>query len=727
MRIINVANRLPVTVAKTIRKSSGGLVAALDGVRDRMDMLLVGWPGCPCPKGDRGTALRDSLEKDYGCIPVFLSQRDIKTYYHGFSNRSLWPLLHYMTLYVRHDEVWWESYRRVNELFAETILEAASPGDLIWVHDYHLMLLPALLRARAPEMRVGFFLHTPFPSYEVFRCHPHRAELLRGVLGSDLVGFHTYGYMRHFRSSAMRILGYDAEINQIRQEDRHTQLGVFPIGINAPAFSAEMESRAYARRHTTLAAAHHNRRLILSVERLDYTKGIARRLMAIDRFLDKYPDMRDEVSFLFVAVPSREEVPEYQELRESVESMVGRINGKHATVENTPIHFLHNSIPFTDLCALYALADVALVTPLIDGMNLVAKEYIACQKEEEGVLILSEFAGAANELFDALTVNPFDIDDVADRIREALDMPAVERRRRMQAMRRRVVKFDARRWAGDFIHALEKTDPVTARASVESLMPKMVEAVSAAGRILCFLDYDGTLREFETIPGHATPTREILALVERMNRDPGMEVFIISGRTRTDLGNWLGGKGVGLVAEHGLVWRGPEEVEWQPLVEGLDLSWKEPVMEIFRAYADSTPGVRVEEKPTSIVWHYRRADPEYGLWKAQQLVSEMREIMTNHPVEIGHGQKIVEVGSMHVSKGAALRTLTAKRDYDLLLCVGDDVTDESMFRVEDERMYSIKIGSAPTLATFRLKTPHALRLFMERLLDTRAERTSTGG
>lgn len=721
MRIISVANRLPVTLSKTIRKSSGGLVAALEGVRDRMDMLLVGWPGCPCPKGERGTALRESLEKDYGCLPVFLNSREIKTYYHGFSNRSLWPLLHYMTLYVRHDEAWWESYRRVNELFAEVILEAAAPGDLVWVHDYHLMLVPALLRARAPEMRIGFFLHTPFPSYEVFRCHPHRSELLRGVLGSDLVGFHTYGYMRHFRSSAMRILGYDAEINQIRQEDRHTQLGVFPIGINAPAFAAEMESRSYARRHKILGEVHRNRRLVLSVERLDYTKGIARRLMAIDRFLDKYPEKRDEVSFLFVAVPSREEVPEYQELRETVEAMVGRINGKHATVENTPIHFLHNSIPFTDLCALYALADVALVTPLIDGMNLVAKEYIACQKEEEGVLVLSEFAGAANELFDALTVNPFDIDDVADRIREALDMPAVERRRRMQAMRRRVVAFDARWWAGDFIRALEKTEPATARASVETLMPQMLEAVSGAERILCFLDYDGTLREFETIPDHASPTRAILSLLDRMKRDPGMDVFIISGRTREDLGNWLGGKGVGLVAEHGLVWRGAEDVEWQTLVEGLDLSWKEPVLDIFRAYADSTPGVRVEEKPTSLVWHYRRADPEYGTWKAHQLVSEMREIMTNHPVEIGHGQKIVEVGSIHVSKGAALRMLAAKREYDLLFCVGDDVTDESMFRVEEERMFSIKIGSAPTLAKFRLKTPHALRLFMDRLLEARAK------
>ena len=361
----------------------------------------------------------------------------------------LMALLHYLPNYLRYEPSWWEQCQHVNDIFAKKVLESVHEHDLVWVHDYQLMLLPALPKIAAPNLRVGFFLHTPFPAYEIFRCHPRRRELVAGMLGADLVGFHTFGYLRHFCDSAQRLLGIEGELTHIRSNAHSTALGVYPIGVNAVKFEDTLNSPEFNRRREQFRVAHKGKRLVVSVERMDYTKGILHRLEAIDNFLAGFEAI-NEIRFIFVSVPSREGIEEYQALREEVETRVGRLNGKYATLRNSPIHFVHGSIPFTDLCALYAIADVGIVTPLIDGMNLVAKEFVVCQRENAGVLILSEFAGAAEELFNALLVNPYDARTVAETLSSALALSMEEKRARIDPMRERVMKYDARYWARSF-------------------------------------------------------------------------------------------------------------------------------------------------------------------------------------------------------------------------------------------------------------------------------------
>src|SRR5688572_7944932 len=461
-RLINVSNRLPVTVDESeIRKSSGGLVAALEGVSaNNYALKWIGWPGTDIADEHRRADVTRVLESEHGCTPVFLSADEQSGFYEGFSNSSIWPLLHYMPSKFRYQGEWWDAYAAVNRRFADTVLSMAREGDLLWVHDYQLMLLPALLKRAMPSLKIGFFLHTPFPSYEIFRCHPHRVELIDGLLGADLVGFHTFGYLRHFRSSVLRLLGVESELTRIRREGHTTRMGVYPIGINGRKFEQSLDDPAHADRVARFRRTFDDKRIVLSVERLDYTKGIPHRLDAIDLFLDSHPDARDRTKFIFVSVPSRENVAEYQSLLAEVEGRIGRLNGKYATLLNSPIHFIHGSVEFEDLVALYALADVGVVTPLIDGMNLVAKEYVAAQRDEPGALVLSEFAGAAEELFNALIVNPYDVPAVAGCIAEALEMSPEEKSRRMAPMRERVMTHDARLWARSFIDDLAALDLV---------------------------------------------------------------------------------------------------------------------------------------------------------------------------------------------------------------------------------------------------------------------------
>lgn len=716
--LVNVSNRLPVTVGKTIRQASGGLTAALEGLSsDAFRLKWVGWPGAPVSAAERREEIAHFLMEAYNYVPVYLTRSEVNGHYHGFANSSLWPILHYMPNYMHYEERWWETYLEVNRRFAECILENTDEEAIIWVHDYQLMVLPRLLRRARPRQRIGFFLHTPFPSYEIFRCHPKRVELVEGLLGADLVGFHTYGYLRHFRSTVLRLLGVESHAAAVAHDMGHTHLGVYPIGINAPKFEAELASPRSARARQQIRKNFAGRRIVLSVERLDYTKGIPNRLDAIDRFLSSYPDL-DRLVFIFVSVPSRESVPEYQQLRELVQRQVGEINGRYATMANSPIHFIYNPIKFEELAALYSLADVCLVTPLIDGMNLVAKEYVTCQDEQPGVLVLSEFAGAAEELFNALTVNPYDLGQVAAALQRALDMPEDERRQRMRQMRARVTSFDAQHWAKSFCDDLvqheERADSLDMSAETESVI---LDRFRRERRIAFFLDYDGSLREFESEPHQASPDGEILELVNRIQSVPGVDLYIISGRDASQLEMWFGSFAVTLVAEHGYLFHRPGAQEWETLNASADFSWKPRVLEVLRDYEGETPGSFVEEKGSALVWHYRKSDPEFGSWKAHALAGELYEMLSNLPVEIHHGKKIVEVSSIYVNKGAAMERFMREGQYDLGFCAGDDQTDETMFRLQRDDALSVKIGEGATQARYRARDPRRFRALLRRILD----------
>ncbi|MGD7652215.1 MAG: alpha,alpha-trehalose-phosphate synthase (UDP-forming), partial [Verrucomicrobiales bacterium] len=434
-----VSNRLPVKVEPdgTSKRTTGGLASALEGGAIDHEQVWVGWPGGAVEDFDDLEKVRAGLEQE-GVRPVFLSQDELDGFYEGYSNSTLWPLLHYMVERARFSQSWWQAYQDVNRKFADTILEVAEEGDLVWIHDYQLFLVPMMLRGRKLGLRVGFFLHTPFCTSELFRVLPDRAAILEGVLGADVVGFHTYNYLRHFRSSILRVLGLETETEGMWHEGREVKMGVYPIGHNRTMFEEVMGGPEFPEVLERHRADLDGKRLILNVERLDYTKGIPEKLGAMRRFLELHPEKRNEVMFLLIAVPSRQGVKEYDELTEEVQREVGAINGKFGKVGHSPVQFLHRGFPLADLAALYVLCDVCLVTPLRDGMNLVAKEFVDCQRMEDGlsagVLILSEFAGAATELSQALHVNPYDVDDVATAVNRALEMPEAERRERIEAL-----------------------------------------------------------------------------------------------------------------------------------------------------------------------------------------------------------------------------------------------------------------------------------------------------
>ena len=722
--LINVSNRLPVTVQEDqITKSSGGLVAALEGLpEEQFQTKWIGWPGTAFPEEERRQQIARKLSEEYGCIPVFLSEAESTGFYEGFSNSSIWPLLHYLPNFLRYEPVWWEHYQTVNRTFAEKVLETAHDGDLVWVHDYQLMLVPAMLRAAAPDLKTGFFLHTPFPAYEIFRCHPRRRELVAGMLGANRIGFHAFGYLRHFSSTVQRLLGVESELTRISHEGYTTALGVYPIGINAPKFQVTLDSKEFHQRQEEFRLAHEGKRLVVSVERMDYTKGILHRLEAIDNFLAK--SELNDVRFLFVSVPSREGIEEYQKLVEEVESRVGQLNGKYATLVDSPIHFVHGSIPFVDLCALYALADIALVTPLIDGMNLVAKEFIACQRENAGSLILSEFAGAAEELFNAFLVNPYDSAAVAETLTAVLALPKEERRQRNLPMRKHVLRYDAEHWARSFLDDLMSgaiNDIRTAKSDIKEVHEQVGRTVAAGKRIALFLDYDGTLREIEREPRAARPNAAVEDLLHRLSQQPNLDITILSGRSEEDLVAFLGSYPFRLIAEHGASWRAPDKNEWERLDQNLNYSWKERLLPILRNYEQATPGSAIEEKHSSLVWHYRKADEEFGTWKANQLTEELSALTANHPIKVRHGKKMVEMTAAENNKGAAVaRVLEQNNNYEVIIVAGDDLTDESMFELNVPRMLTIKVGSGPTQARFRVTDPAAFRKLLDDLFSRKA-------
>jgi trehalose 6-phosphate synthase/phosphatase len=457
-RLLIVANRLPVTARRlngSIRldRSAGGLASALRAAQTGSEGWWIGW------LGDLGVSdakeryqIREDLHSMHASA-VALDRADARSFYAQLSNGILWPLFHDRLDRLPLNLDGWEVYERVNERFAETVADMWRPGDMVWVHDYHLMRLPALLRQRIPEARIGFFLHTPFPNPEMFLVLPVRRWLVEGMLGADLIGFHTRRYRGHFCAALRRLLGIEMDADShVRLGGRAIGLGIFPIGVDAEALS-----RRATDRDIIVKALEHRpgrERLILGIDRLDYTKGIPRRLAAIERLLEAHPEWRRNVRFVQVAVPSRGTVKAYRSLRREVEQLVGRINGRFATSTWAPINYLHQSLGQDELIAMYRAADVMLVTPVRDGMNLVAKEFVACRGDESGVLVLSEFAGAAAELTDALIVNPYDIAGVSEAIHRALIMDGAERRQRMRALRTSVFEHDVHWWARQFLQTL---------------------------------------------------------------------------------------------------------------------------------------------------------------------------------------------------------------------------------------------------------------------------------
>jgi len=485
-RLVVVSNRLPVVLKPSgdsweINPGSGGLVTALAPVLGQMGGLWIGWPGTTADETMNEPMREFAREQGYSLHPVPLSQEDIQGYYYGFSNEVLWPLLHGFHSRCTFEQPWyWEKYQEVNRIFAREILEATSEEDYIWVHDYHLMGVAAELKGMRASRRCGFFLHIPFPSPEIFLKMPWRRQILAGMLDFELVGFQTQADCINFLHCLRALCPWvdheeSGNLLRIRCEDRSVNAGCFPISIDFDQFEGLAQSKEVEHRTAKLNLFHPDQQLILGVDRLDYTKGIPQRLMALDKALTLYPELRGRISLLQLLVPSREEVAEYQALKERIERMVGEINGRYTQPGWIPIHYLYRSLDRQELVSFYQASGMALITPLWDGMNLVAKEYCACNHREDGALVLSEFAGAASQLYeDAILVNPYDVNGVAEAIRRGFYMHASERQARMSRLRSTIRTYDIHFWLESFLKAAFEGKALEfPRDGLRSYLPKI--------------------------------------------------------------------------------------------------------------------------------------------------------------------------------------------------------------------------------------------------------------
>ncbi|HEU5303443.1 MAG TPA: bifunctional alpha,alpha-trehalose-phosphate synthase (UDP-forming)/trehalose-phosphatase [Gemmatimonadales bacterium] len=724
-RVLIVANRLPITVKPTeagveVQRSSGGLATGLLRPHEQSGGLWIGWSGAPEQLTPEQRSQLDEQLAAMRLVSVPLTGDQVARYYEGFSNGVLWPLFHYLLdqvpLHVRD----WEPYVEVNERFADVVAQHYRPGDLIWVHDYQLLLLPGLLRQRVPNARIGFFLHIPFPSEELFRTLPERDQLLRGMIGADLVGFHTPAYLRHFAASLTQILGLNIDIDRVQLPDREVRLGVFPMGIDAATFRTLAEDPAVQQQADSLRGDG-SVRLLVGVDRLDYTKGIPRRLLSFETMLQKHPDLRERVRLVQVAVPSRTGVEAYQEFRSLVDGLVGRINGDFGTPQWVPVHYIFRALSEAELVALYRAADVMVVTPLRDGMNLVAKEFVASRTDGDGVLVLSEFAGASWELPEAVQVNPYDVDGTAEACYQALMMGADERRSRLGPLRARVETYDVHRWAATFLEQLEAVTHRTAPSGRPAGFIAARQALQARLRdseaLLALIDYDGTLVPYTPTPELARPDRALLDLLGGLAARPRTEVHVVSGRGREVLQDWLGELPIALHAEHGFWSRSADGGEWTAAGE-IGGGWREPALAILRDITARTPGSLVEVKAVALAWHYRLADQDAGARRANELRLHLTQLLSNQPVEILAGHKVIEIRPYGIHKGRIVPPLSPEKlASTTVLAIGDDRTDEDLIAAVPPDAITIRVGPGATRARFRLDGVASVRGLLRSLIE----------
>ena len=733
-RTIIVSNRLPITIKVDddnieMQPSVGGLATGLQSIYKSNGGVWIGWPGIDANEISADTQKAvDAKLLEHSCKPVYIDEQDIDQYYFGFSNRTIWPLFHYFTEYTEYQKNFWKSYVKVNEQFADVVINELEPGDTVWVHDYHLLLLPQMIREKRPDVSIGFFLHIPFPSYEVFRILPWRNEIIEGLLGADLIGFHTYDYERHFMSCVRRLLGHEINFNQIVLNERVIKVDNFPMGIDYDKFynaSLKLSHTAIQDRSKMgqdigkyfLSAP--GRKLIVSIDRMDYTKGIPNRISAFELFLEKHPEFREKVSLIMVATPSRSDVEQYQNLKSEVDEMVGRINGRFATIDWTPIWYFYRSLPVESLIEMYSASDIALITPVRDGMNLVAKEYLASKIDKKGVLIISEMAGASKEMSEALIINPNNYEEISKAIHTALCMSDEEQIERNEVLQNRLKRYNIDKWCNDFMYSLEKTKKIkasyNARRINERIAKNIKDNYEKAEKRILFLDYDGTLVGFHTNPQSAKPDEELYGLLDQLAANPKNELVLISGRDNQTFDKWFKGKNYTMITEHG-VWLKTPGDSWE-FTENINNDWKEIIRPSIEFYVDRTPGSFIEEKNFSLVWHYRKTDPELGAIRALELKDELTSLVSNHNLEIMEGNKVIEIKTSGINKGHAALKYIGNREFDFILGVGDDWTDEYLFRELPEEAVTIKVGMRNTQARYNIDKVRDVRNLLKMLAE----------
>nr|WP_152602264.1 bifunctional alpha,alpha-trehalose-phosphate synthase (UDP-forming)/trehalose-phosphatase [Cryobacterium roopkundense] len=702
-----VSNRLPVDFDEAAdgttawRTSPGGLVTALEPLMRTSGGAWVGWPGV----ADRHF---EPFENDgMSLIPVRLSEQELEEYYEGFSNDTLWPLYHDVIAPPSFHRETWDAYVAVNRRFADAAMRAAAPGATVWVHDYQLQLVPRMLRDARPDLVIGFFNHIPFPPYGIYAQLPWRKQILHGLLGADVIGFQRVADAGNFSQAVRRLFGFPTRgvVIDVPAEDGGTRRVVakhFPISIDAAGYEE------IARRPEVQARARQIRddlgnpkTLMLGVDRLDYTKGIGHRIKAFGELLADGRLSVEDVTLVQIASPSRERVGTYMALRDEIELAVGRLNGDFSTISHTAISYHHHGYPREEMVAMYLAADVMLVTALRDGMNLVAKEYVAVRFDGDGVLVLSEFAGAADELKQAILINPHDIEGTKDAIVTAVEMPRRDRTRRMRSLRRKVFDRDVAAWSASFLRAL------TGGAAVQAGMPDdlrtSIHELVTADTLLVALDFDGTLAPHVDKPDDARAIAGTREAVQRLLDLPGVRVAFVSGRALVSLRHVAD-------PQNGVLLTGSHGIEIQLDTPGIELNLVSEELQqldtlgrILEAISESVDGTSVERKPAGIALHTRLASAEGAVAAQSEARRQLGEELPG--LTVRDGKNVLEFSVRSVTKGQAIELLRAHTGADRMLYAGDDVTDEDAFAVLRDKDVGVKIGLGPTLAGYRVRSP----------------------
>ncbi|KAF7325671.1 Trehalose-6-phosphate phosphatase [Mycena kentingensis (nom. inval.)] len=696
-----------------VRYGHAAMISGIRSLTATHEQLIIGWtgdiqstvPGKSVPVDLISAEDRHSLEealKTYQpkesdpdddrktvYIPVWLDDKVAHGHYDGYCKQTLWPLFHYLlwqdiaTEDTSQDSDY-KAYAAANAAFAARIAEVYQPGDLIWVHDYHLLLVPKMIRELIPDAVLGLFVHTPFPSSEVFRCLPRRREILDGMVGADLICFQTYSYSRHFISTCIRVCGYENTPRGIDAEGHITSVSHCPVGVDAERVGRDLLRPGILPKLDALRALYEGKKIIVGRDKLDVVKGVLQKLLAFKKFLQTYPEWVGNVVFIQVTSPALTDSPK---LERQISELVANINGEFGSLDFIPVHHYHQTLKKDEFYALLSVADLAVITPLRDGMNTTSMEFVIAQaRTKKSPVVLSEFMGISKHMERSLMVNPWNLGDVAAAMNQGLRMAESEKLLRHEMLYKVVTTHTSHTWSALLVKMLLGQLDKKDAAKKTPYIPKNVleSKYHSAKKRLFFFDYDGTLAPIVKEPSMAVPSASTLEALERLTADPRNVVYIISGRDGAFLEQHLGHLSqLGFSAEHGGFMRAPgKDMPWVNFTDKLDMSWMSEVEEIFRYYTERTTGSVTEVKKTSITWHYRGADPEWGLFQCHQCQDLLENNLAHkRPIEVLVGKKNLEVRPTAVNKGEIVkRLLYLNPDAEFIFCAGDDKTDEDMFR-----------------------------------------------
>lgn len=724
-RCLLVSNRLPLAYhskLKIFTPSSGGLVSAIKG----LDPVKVGydfeWMGILTNdiSSDDIQKLKTHPVGNLPCHPIIVPKTLYDNYYNLYCNNVLWPLFHYERNMVKHSQEGWAAYCEVNQMVANAILDEARDTDTIWVHDFQLMLVPGMVKEKRPQLKVGFFLHIPFPSSEIFRELPQRKEILNSLLRCDQIGFHDLSYLNHFRSSVQRLIG------EVPTSEK--TWGVYPISIDTEHFKNLAELPETEEWINKYSKSKKKMRWILGVDRLDYIKGILLKLQAFRHFLKRFPEEREKVQLVQIIIPSRTEVSQYKNLKREIEQMVSSINGEFGSPAWMPVQYIYHSVCEPELSALYQLSDVLFISSRRDGMNLVSLEYVMSQKDQyPGVILLSEFAGAHSTLSYAMSINPWNVTDTVMRLKDALHHPEVKRKKEMRAMKDFLTKYTSSDWAKFILRDLvieHKKSEVVKQLPEHGKFEWMKDLKGK--RVLFFCDLDGTLAPISPHPKDVRLQDSTIDLLQEISENKNCEFVVVSGRDKEFLEEQFLDYDFNfpLAACHGAYSFSPKDNLWHNLIPHDSTKWKDLVLEILELYTLRTPESFIEDKGHAVTWHYRNSPREFADFLANKLFFELEEAMTGQPVQVNWGKKVIEVKSIHANKGYFvqqwIQAQTKKPDY--IVAIGDDTTDEDMFNVlqdrKDIKPFCIKVGKEKTDAHYFIREQNSVNLFLQNFLES---------